>query len=678
MSKHASSIGLVLALALAAACGGDGGSAISGPNTSTSPTLVPATIGVVSGSGQTAAAGTALASPFVVEVTTANGTPVPGATVLFSITSGTGTLTTTTAVTDASGEASVGLTLGAGSGAVQVRASVQGTTLATTLSATSSTLTPATVDCASTAPTALSVGQATAVSGTSFCVSGAAGAEYMLVPFNVAADARSRSAVTVQATNVSAVATPLASRVPNAIARAAVTGAAPQDFRHAFEARLRARDVAELTPMIPAARGWYAQRNAPGVRRSVVPGNVQIGSIVRLNANSDTPCSSPDYRGARVVAISQKAIVVADTLNPAGGYTQAEYQSVATTFDTLVDAVDTKNFGQPTDIDGNGHVIMFFTSAVNALTPRNSVSFIGGFFDSRDMFPNTAQNGLPACAASNVGEMFYLLVPDPSGMVNGNKFAKSFVTHLTIATTAHEYQHLINASRRLYVNTAAVGFEETWLDEGLAHVAEELLFYAQSGLGSMRDIDANVLRSSSQVTNAFGDDGIENFDRLDLYLANTVRNSPYADNDSLETRGATWSFLRYAADRTQPTAQETLWQKLVNSSTSGMANLQQVFGSNLPTLFNDWGVMFALDDVAGADTRYQFPSWNLRSVFEMPSVDGVYPLQTTSLTSGSPTSLAISGGTGAYLRFGVSAGRAAGVSWSAVPPTVIMTLVRLR
>ena len=71
-------------------------------------------------------------------------------------------------------------------------------------------------------------------------------------------------------------------------------------------------------------------------------------------------------------------------------------------------------------------------------------------------------------------------------------------------------------------------------------------------------------------------------------------------------------------------------------------------------------------------------SWNLRSVFEMPSVSGAYPLRVTSLTSGRTTTVALSGGTGAYLRFAVGAGKAGAVSWNALPSSVTVTLVRLR
>jgi hypothetical protein len=322
-------------------------------------------------------------------------------------------------------------------------------------------------------------------------------------------------------------------------------------------------------------------------------------------------------------------------------------------------------------------VLLFFTSAVNALTPRNSDSYIGGFFDSRDLFPTKAANGLPACATSNVGEMFYLLVADPAGMVNGNRFSKTFVTRVTIATTAHEYQHLINASRRMYVNTAAEDFEETWLDEGLAHVAEELLFYARAGLSSRLNLDATAIRRSSIAVSAFNDDQSANYGRLEEYLLAPSSNSPYADNDSLATRGATWSFLRYAADR-RSVSESTIWSQLVNSTTTGMANLQRVFGSDVTSLFRDWNTSLVLDDVSGADTRYLEPSWNYRSIYSATRSDGTYPLKTTSLVDGTPASVAIAGGSAAYLRFAVSAGKIGSVSWGALPTGVQLTVVRLK
>jgi hypothetical protein len=660
-------------LALGAACGGDGS---TGPTTSGSSTT-PFAITVSGGSGQTGTTGNALAAPILVRVTSARGTPLPGVSVAFQVTSGSATVTPSTAVTDTNGEASAQVTLGDTVGPVQVTASVAGTTITTTVAASSIATLVTPVVCGASNTVTLAPGQVMAATTTGLCVTGAASAEYVLIPFNAAATYRARAAFIVQPSNIDA---------PVAITSAASTSLTPRrdlaslgrsrDF--ALEARLRERTRRELTPLIPAARAWYAQRNAPGVRRSVVPANAKVGDLVTLNANSNDACTNPDNRTARVAAIGSRSMIVADTANPTGGYTDAEYQSIAVTFDTLVDAVDRRNFGDPTDIDGNGHVVLFFTSAVNALTPRNSGSFVGGFFDSRDLFPLRRTGNVPACATSNVGELFYLLVPDPGGMINGNRFSKSFVTTLTLATTAHEYEHLINASRRLYVNAAAEDFEEPWLDEGLAHVAEELLFYARSGLGPRRNIDAATLRSSPSILNTFSDDAVANFDRLGLFLAAPSRNSPYADNDSLETRGATWSFLRYATDQRATTAQETIWRALVGSPTTGLANLQQVFGGDLPSLFRDWATSLLMDDVAGASPQYQMLSWNLRSVFAVSSPPGGYPLQTVALSNGAPTTTSIVGGSASYLRFAVGAGKTAALSWNALPSNVLLTVTRIR
>ena len=61
----------------------------------------------------------------------------------------------------------------------------------------------------------------------------------------------------------------------------------------------------------------------------------------------DDACANIKKRGARVVAISTQAIVLADTANPTGGFTTADYQRFAARFDTLVYPLDVNNFGGP-------------------------------------------------------------------------------------------------------------------------------------------------------------------------------------------------------------------------------------------------------------------------------------------------------------------------------------------
>jgi hypothetical protein len=641
----------------------------------------------VSGSGQTGAVGTMLASPIIFEVTNTSDAPVSGVTVTFTVTSGTGTVAPATAVSDANGTASTQLTLGNTAGAVEVTATAQGGTLTARATATATQV--ASSDCTSSATT-LSLGQVvTGLTGASLCVAGGtAGGEFALVPFNTSLDGSAGTSFTVQASGVSA--TAVASLTPNegtfnVLAGSSAPGSPTLSslaLTRALDAKLRATAARELAPLIAGARTWMRSRqrtssgSVPGLALSVVPSTASVGELVTLNANAESACSAPDLRTGRVAAVSNKAIVVADTSNPASGYTDADYASIAATFDNLVDPTDTKAFGPPTDIDGNGHVVLFFTRAVNELTPAKSTSYVAGFFYARDLFPSTPSPDFQACASSNGGEMFYLLVPDPTGVVNGNKFTKDNVTRVVIATLGHEYQHLINASRRMYVNTGATDFEETWLDEGLSHVAEELLFYAQTGLAPRGNVDATKLRSSSAYVDAFNNEAISNFGRLEDYLGAPSSNSPFADNDDLATRGATWSFLRYAADHTG-SDDGTTWFQLVNSTASGLANLQQVFGSDLTMLARDWATSVFTDDATTTDARYQQPSWNMRSIFGALESNGAYPLATTTLGA-SPAAVSVNGGSAAFLRFAVAAGQTATVQLSTLPSTMQLTLVRTR
>ena len=280
-----------------------------------------------------------------------------------------------------------------------------------------------------------------------------------------------------------------------------------------------------------------------------LPASLKVGDLVRVNVNGEDGCTNAIIRVARVEAIGGKSMILADTLNPVGGFTTADYQRFSAKFDTLVYPIDEGAFGAPTDIDNNGRVGIIFTTAVNQLTPVGSTSYVGGFTFSRDLFPKVASARAQACATSNQGEYFYSLAPDPQGTINGNKRTAGFVDSVTVPVLAHELEHLINASRKLYINTAALAFEDKWLDEGLAHIAEELLFYREGGVSPRTNIDLPALRARSSTVRAFNGDMLGNAGRYRVYLSATPTSSPYASGDSLSTRGAAWKWLRYLADQ---------------------------------------------------------------------------------------------------------------------------------
>lgn len=83
------------------------------------------TLEVVGGDGQTAAAGTALPNPFVVEVLDGNDNPVEGIELRWTVVTGGGQLGTGVTVTDDEGQSTNTYTLGA-EGPQQVRVAVPG------------------------------------------------------------------------------------------------------------------------------------------------------------------------------------------------------------------------------------------------------------------------------------------------------------------------------------------------------------------------------------------------------------------------------------------------------------------------------------------------------------------------------------------------------------------------
>jgi hypothetical protein len=498
----------------------------------------------------------------------------------------------------------------------------------------------------------LEVGQVTVLSAAAsseFCLKGGpAGAEFTAIPFF---SDQSGSAVRLSlyaggttsptSTNLSA-----ARRESLRLRNSAPT----RD--ETFETGLRERSRRDLSPLMEVAR-QVAYTNRGKLNFRIPP---HVGDQIQLNANPTAPCINPEVRTGRVAVITRHAIVVADTANPPGGFTDADYNYFGATFDTLIYPVDTRNFGESSDIDGNGRAILFFTSAVNTLTGPNKNSFVGGFFFSRDLFPRSDISGAPTCETSNVAEMFYLLVPDPAGTINENVRTVDFVRQVTPGTLAHEFQHLINASRHLYVSRAT-SFEDVFLDEGLAHIAEELTFYAASGLTPRGNISEPTLQSSQSVSDAFDRFGVDNMRRFREFLLDPSGNSPYALNANLATRGATWSFLRYAADRIGGD-DSSLWLGLANPPPGihGMLNLEHVIGPDVSTWVRDWSIANYADDlIPGVLPTNGHPSWNFRSVIAAVN-GGEFPLAAEPLDGAAISSVMISDGSAAYLRFGVGPG----------------------
>ncbi len=514
----------------------------------------------------------------------------------------------------------------------------------------------------------------TAAAGSPLCLAPhESTAEFIVVPFNATIGGqRVRAEVIGEGIAGFAVDGPLEGVTPEPVF---ATG---PNVGTEFDRRLRERERRDLRPLSGG------RREPLDFAFTEIAADVPtVGQIIQINVNSDDTCTSPVMRGARVVAISQRAILLEDTGNPAGGFTAADYQSFATEIDQRVYPTVTENFGTPTDIDRNGRMMVLFTKAVNELTPSGSGSYVAGFFFARDLFPKQDAPGLRGCAASNAAEILYMLAPDPNGVVNGNKRSREEIAGRSVGIIAHEMQHLVSASRRLRVLGLQEWNEAFWLSEALSHIAEELLFYAGTPLEARSEISITRLRDTFGALARFNQIQVPNFGRYSDYLRNT-QNGSVLVGDDLSTRGAAWSFLRYAADR-RGGDERALWRALTDANATGYNNLLGALGASPLAWMHDWVVSTYTDDHAVVPARFRQPSWHFRSILPLISSNqNAYPLAIIDLrpAAGSRADLDLVSGGSAIIRFRPAAGGAARIritsGGATAPPHLRFTIIRTR
>ncbi|MEO8580859.1 MAG: hypothetical protein ABI469_11465, partial [Gemmatimonadales bacterium] len=398
----------------------------------------------------------------------------------------------------------------------------------------------------------------------------------------------------------------------------------------------------------------FSARRSAQVAAMVVP---NVGDLINLNVPDGAAtdlCNNFIRTQATVASVSSKAILAVDTLDgpPGALFTQAVLDSITNEFDNITYKTDSAYFGKPTDLDGNGRIILLFTGQINELTPPNtSGGFVGGFFFAGDFFPPTDQGGGAGtfCPESNQGEIFYLLSPDPTGTKFGNVRTASSVRQGTRGTIAHEFQHMINAGNRyISTNPLVKAFEAAWLDEALAHTAEDAVGRVSRGFTDLQLLTFNDLvpcNTPCAQANDFNAFFFQNFARLTYWMGNTSIYSPMSKqaDTSLAVRGAAWAIVRYAADNLSNGDPRAFTRTLVAGPDTGVKNFAAATKVPIDTVVARWLVSMYADHlgITGLDPKYQYRGYNFRSI--MPPVaksvlqqaTAVYPLVVPPIGTGS-------------------------------------------
>ncbi|MGH7752072.1 MAG: IPT/TIG domain-containing protein, partial [Gemmatimonadales bacterium] len=310
------------------------------------------------------------------------------------------------------------------------------------------------------------------------------------------------------------------------------------------------------------ARPPRAPAAAPPPLAAPVLSPPQLGSTRRFQVCATTTCARFDAVTATVKYVGTHAAIYVDNTAPGNGFTQADYDSIGALFDQRLYGVNAGAFGVESDIDENGVVIILLTATVNRLIPEPdcTTSFIAGFFFAFDLDP-TAEDD----SRSNRGEIFYTLVPDPSGAITC-PYSNQLMQRLIPVTFIHEFQHMISYNEHVLVRTGNA--EIVWLNEALSHLAEEL------GGRSFLPAD-NAAFSRFVIGDLFnGYRFLENPGAAALVYQTSL--------GSLAERGANWLFVRYLVDRFG----SGISRRLVQTNLTGAANVEAQTGDPFGRLVN--------------------------------------------------------------------------------------------
>ncbi|MBI4237365.1 MAG: hypothetical protein HY696_02955 [Deltaproteobacteria bacterium] len=342
------------------------------------------------------------------------------------------------------------------------------------------------------------------------------------------------------------------------------------DLQGVFDAQLRLWETAMEREPLDDSPALLSK--AAGTRSDYVVGDERAFRVIS-NLNSVSQYAEPT---GEVRCVGDNVVFFVDTAvsRRSAALTDADIETLCRRFDRQLEK-EVGLFGAPSDINDDGKVSVFLTPQVNRLGASGG-GIITGFFFANDLLARAERNPV-----SNEQEIIYLLVPDPDGDYGVPIGRDLALQNLIPAVLVHELQHAINYNQHVLAGEGAP--EESWLNEGLSHLAEDLL-----GMG------------------------MENPSRYALYLERTAGNPIVTPTSpGLVARGGIFLFLRYLYEQVG-NRQEFVWE-LLHGSESGVANLEAAVGSTndgfdqFAEFMMRWSATLALNDTGlTKDARYQY------------------------------------------------------------------------
>ncbi|HEX6434609.1 MAG TPA: hypothetical protein VFZ87_10210 [Gemmatimonadales bacterium] len=432
---------------------------------------------------------------------------------------------------------------------------------------------------------------------------GAAGAEHLYIPLATAGQETEDGVSVPYLVSGVAAAAAAPPALPSPVLSAFRRPPTPDGFHAMLRSRERGLSASPAQALFNESR-----------RKSRTATPPVVGEQRTFDVCSSALCNEFVQSTATARSVGNRVAIFVDNNAPAGGYSTADLDRVRNLFDQYLYPIDTVAFGRESDIDGNGVVSVLLTPLVNALSPNcnDTGRIILGYFFGADLLPRSGTN-----PGSNEAEVFFGLVPDP-----GNPectITTDEANSRLPATFIHEFQHMISFSQHVLVRGGVS--EDTWLNEGLSHFAEELGGRLIPNPQCPSSIScAREFLGLGDLANAF-----EYLARPDSFFLI----EPGSSTGSLEERGANWLFVRWLMDHfaSDSILGTSLTRALVATSQVGSTNVESRTGVDFSTLVGEWQMTNYLDDLPGftaPGSRLRYKSWNFRFVAD--SVGTFFPL----------------------------------------------------
>ncbi len=379
---------------------------------------------------------------------------------------------------------------------------------------------------------------------------------------------------------------------------------------------------------------------------------VEVGDTLTLYAQSGRTCSAESRQVHAVVRlVGSHTTWLEDLDNPSGTFADSELADLDAFYAANISSVLDDYFGDLSDIDGNGHVLILMTQEVNRAENLNGYVWSGDLYQSSE------------CAGSNQAEIFFGFVPDPDGVV-GRVLTKERVLKSYRSLIAHEIAHIVqfvpHAQGRAPV-------KKSWEYEGGATLAEQLVAYRLFGHRSGGEMGYTEYSAGRDwywdwLGDVFrfwgwnregGSGGRVRYAPEQCSWIGTPEegNSGPCKLPSRAVYGVPSMVFRYAMDRwagEYPGGEQALMRRLTQSPYRGFASLEEVSSWQREKSLADFYITLWLD-MQGSNT-FGMSSWNLRDIFS--NFDREFQLQPYPSSSTQPRQTAsVRAGSSLYLHW---------------------------